>query len=111
MPPLLWSSVPYGNRTAFADLIGSVELWFAGLAQEIHALTGTSIQRPPIGIGGGKAWLLAVQQAYTEACSALQISPPGDLSSYDLSSRNDFNGWCFTLAQESERLRIAAGLP
>ena len=111
MPPTLWASVPFRNPTAFSDLVGTVELWFHGLADAVFDLTGTAIRTPPLGAGGSRAWLLDLQAAFVEANAALATTPPGDLASYDLSDEADFTGWTFLLSQEGDRLRINAGLP
>lgn len=110
--PVAWAGTPFGNRNAFTDLAGSMELWFRGLGDAIHALTGVSTYTPPIGAGiGSPAWLLSVQQMVQSACAALQIAPPPDLASFDLRAQDDFTSWVYVMSQQGERLRLAAGLP
>lgn len=108
--PTLWAGTPHDNRTALLDMAGTLELWFRGLAQTIHALTGTAVRVSPIGVPGGTAWLQSIQAMCAEAANALGLSPPPDLASYDLRDESDFQSWMFTMSQEGERLRVAAGL-
>lgn len=108
--PVLFASVPFGNPTAFSDAIGSLELYVNALADAIHDLTDESITTLPIGIGGTRPWLLAVQAVYQDAARALSIPPPANLASFTLEDRQSFNGFWFTVSQETERLRDAAGL-
>jgi len=109
--PTLWAGVPFGNSTALTDLSGTIELTLHAYADAIFALTGETVGVPPLGHGAGsKAWLLALQRTYEEMSAALGLGAPGDLASFNLSERKEWPGWTFTLSQETERLRVAAGL-
>lgn len=109
--PSNWASVPYGNRNAFRDFVGTHYLWHRALADQIFIVTGSTVVLLPIGDGGGSEWLLAVQRQYESECAALGLAAPPDLSSYDLSDPNDFASWTFLLSQQATILRTASGLP
>lgn len=109
--PSNWASVPYGNRNAFRDFVGTHYLWHRALVEQIFAVTGTSVALLPIGEGGGPEWLLAVQRQYEAEAHALGLAAPPDLSSYDLSDQSDFASWTFLLSQQATILATAAGLP
>lgn len=109
--PSLWNNVPFKNRTAWKDFVGTHWLyWQQGLAPAIFDLTGITIRLYPIGDGGGSDWLQAVQQQYLAGSDALGLNPPPDLSSYDLSKEEEYASWTFLLAQTAQSLRIAAGV-
>lgn len=106
--PSNWSNVPHKNRTAWADFIGTHWLWHRNLAQHVTVTLGTSYRVYPIGDGGGPIWLHAVQDTYVNACTALGIAPPSDLSGFDLEDAEDFASWTFLVSQTATRLRDAA---
>lgn len=108
--PQMWSNLPFGNRTAWRDFVGTHWLWHRAVAEQVRRTTGIGYRVYPIGDGYGSAWLDAVQQTYTNAAAALGLSPPGDLRSYDLSRAEDFASWTFLLSNEAERIRQAAGV-
>ena len=109
--PTLFGGLPFGNKTAWIDFTGQLQLYHQSLALAIHQTTGVSVRVLPLGTGGDRNWLEAVQAQYEEEAAALGIAAPVDLRSYDLSRRDDFSSWTFLISQETRRLRIAAGLP
>ena len=111
LDPSLFGGLPHGNRTAFLDFLGTLELYHHALALAIHQTTGRSVRVLPLGTGGDRNWLEALQAQYEEEAAALGIAAPVDLRSYSLDRREDFNSWTFLLAQETNRLRAAAGVP
>jgi hypothetical protein len=109
--PAVWASVPFRNKTAWADFTGTLELWMRALAQRIFQSTGQSIVVLPLGDGGGPEWLSGVQTQFEDAAVALGIAAPGDLESYNLDQAGDFSSWTWQVSNEARRLRSAAGLP
>ena len=109
--PSLWGGLPYNNRTAWIDFTGQLQIYHQVLAEAIHRATGVSVRTLPLGTGGDRNWLEALQAQYEEEATALAIAAPVDLRSYNLERREDFNSWTFLISQETRRLRIAAGLP
>lgn len=111
LSPVLFAAVPFKNPTAFSDLVGTLELMLRNYADEVYALSGISVGVPPLGNNpGSKAWLLCLQRAYDELGEALGIGHGGDISSFDLKSDREWPGWTFSISQETERLRAAAGI-
>ena len=108
--PSVFNNVPFRNPTAWKDFVGTHYLWWRALNEQIFALTGTAIREYPIGDGGGAEWLQAVQAQYVDASAALGLSPPPDLSSYDLTKAPEYASWTFLVSQAATRLRAAAGL-
>lgn len=106
----LWSSTPFKNPTAWADLTGSLELFHHALAQNVFALHHTTYAVQPLGSGRGAGWLEALQKQNADAAAALGIPPPPDLESYDLDQPGDFASFTFTLGQFSRELAVQAGL-
>lgn len=108
--PAVWSNVPFENRTAWIDFVGSHWLYHRALAEHVARTFAVTYRVYPIGDPGADAWLHAVQETYTNACTALGVSPPGDLSGYDLTDAEDFASFTFLISQTARRLRQAAGL-
>jgi hypothetical protein len=104
--------VPRHNRTAWLDFLGTHGLWWQQtVLPTIFDLTGVAVVAPGISDGGGDEWLAAVQRQYTDACEALGIEPPPDLTSYDLRRASDHASWTFLLSQSAKRIQFAAGIP
>jgi len=108
--PHHWSHLPFGDKTAFTDFLGTHALFHAALDVAIRRLGGVPYNYPPIGDGGGSDWLLALQQAHDGAAASLFVPEPPDLTSYDLSDPDEFASWTYILALDDIRLRQAAGL-
>lgn len=110
--PRLFGSTPFGNRTAFLDLAGQIDLLSKAIARGVFAQTGKTYRTYPLGSSpGGPEWLSALQKQYEGAAQALGLPPPADLQSYDLKQPADFASWTFILGQETRALQIAAGVP
>ena len=108
--PTNWNNVPFRDATAWADFVGTHWLWHRAVAEHVRRTTGVSYRVYPIGDGGGSQWLYAVQRTYENAFAALGLSPPSDLSSYDLNDPEEFASYTFLLSQTASRLREAAGV-
>lgn len=108
--PRLWASTPFNNQTAWTDFVGRLDLYHRALARRVFAATGKTYRVYPLGDGGGRAWLEAVQSTYRNAAVALGVQAPPDLESYDLKQAGDFASWTFIISQETRRLALAAGL-
>lgn len=108
--PRMFASVPFDNKTAWLDFLGTHLLWHVSLAQQVRALTGNTYPVLPIGDGGGTEWLRAVQRTYQGAALALDVPGPPDLESYDLTKPEDHASWCFLVSQTAASLRLSAGL-
>ena len=111
LDPTLFGGLPFGNKTAWIDFTGQLQLYHQSLALAIHQTTGISVRVLPLGTGGDENWLEAVQTQYEEEAAALGIAAPVDLRSYNLERREDFHAWSWLIAQETNRLRAAAGVP
>lgn len=108
--PALWESLPFRNRTAFLDFLGTHAIWHQNLALAIRRQTGIVYRTYPLGDGGDAPWLLAHQTEHIGAGEALHLPPPGDLASYDLTNAEAFASFCFLHGQHSRQLAQAAGL-
>jgi len=109
--PALFASTPFNNRTARADLFGTLYIYHVNLARVIFRLTGKTVRVPPFGNGSaGQEELQAIQQMYVEEAAALGVAPPSDLASFDLDDPNDWASWTFTISETTRALRNAAGL-
>ena len=109
--PALFSNVPFRNATAWTDFTGTLWLYLRALAEHVGRNQGVTIRVQPIGDGDGRSrWLQAVQETLVSASLALQIAPPNDLSSYDLSEPEQFASWTFLVSQQCSRMREAAGI-
>lgn len=107
--PFIWNAVPFGDRNAFLDFEGQHQLWSQAVADHLN-VAGTPFQSLVL-------WNLmtpdgrqAHQQWHINANHAVGILGPGDLVSYDLRNKDEFASWVFLHAQESARLRVAAGV-
>ena len=108
--PHSWSHLGFGDKTSFTDFLGTHALFHRALDVTVRALGGTAYNYPPIGDGGGDAWMLAVQQAHQGPSTALAIADPPDLTAYDLKDPDEFATWCYLLALDDIRLRRASGI-
>src|SRR5262249_49267059 len=102
MPPLLWQSIPFGDADSFFDFLGYHQAWHQALA----AVTGTAI----LTFDDLRTQLLRHSEVHQALAHSLQIAPPTDLVSYDLSDRDSFNGFMETHGLDHHRLRLAAGI-
>lgn len=111
LDPILIASVPHRNLTAFRDLSGTIESMHRAIAQAAFGLTGTAYRILPLGDGRGDAsWLQALQAQHEAAAQALSLTPPADLSSYDLREADQWASFTWVLSQDLIRLRDAAGV-
>lgn len=105
MDPRLWSSTPFRNPTAWAELTGMIELFHRQLADVVQYTV------LPIGTGRGEGWASGLQQQCQYAASALGTGPAPDLQSYNLDDAGDFASFTFQLGQFHRALQLAAGIP
>jgi len=122
------ASTPFRNVTALLDLQGHLEMFRRALTAKIFALTGKNYRDANLGDGSGifalgysptKKWAEAVptgdylqslQQTLGNACGALGITQPQDLSSFDLRDAGEFSSFVWVLSQELRRISTAAGI-
>jgi len=101
-PPELWQGEPFGHREAFLDFLGTHDHWHSALAIP----TGVAQRRFDDLVEN----LDRHNDTHLFLASALSLSPPQDLSRYDLRRRD---GWVLFMqahALEHARLRAATGL-
>jgi len=111
LDPVLFASIPHRNLTAWRDATGTLEMMHRAIAQAAFGLTGTAYRILPLGDGrGDAAWLQALQAQHEAAAQALSLTPPADLSSYDLREADHFASFTWVLSQDLIRLRDAAGV-
>ena len=122
------ASTPFRNITALQDLCGYLEGYRRALSAKIFALNGKTYRDANLGDGSGlfalgysptKKWAEAVptgdylqslQQTLGNACGALGISQPQDISSFDLRDSGEWSSFVWVLSQELRRISTAAGI-
>jgi hypothetical protein len=110
--PGLIGGTPFNNRTAFTDLVGTVYLYHAALAQTIARTTGVAVTLYPLGDGkiGDPFYLDALTKQHASEANALGLIGPPSFSEFDLRDPSEFASFTFLLGNDLERLRKAAGL-
>lgn len=131
--PLSWQDTVFGNRTALLDFAGTHMIQHQQLDARILALVpGAPVKRWPIGDllktppgfgreepetaegeGGVEVsdeWLKAHQQMHESEADALGATQPPDLTSYDLTVKDQWNAFHQIHAQHHLVLNAAAGL-
>lgn len=111
--PLLWQALPYADKDAFVDFLGSHALWHTALDQLLRAAGAAPYASLPLGDGPideGGDWHQVHQAIHAGEASGLALAGPPDFTAYDLNRRDDFATWTWTHAQEHQRLAAAAGL-
>ena len=122
------ASTPFRNITALQDLCGYLEGYRLALSAKIFALNGKTYRDANLGDGAGlfalgysptKKWSEAVptgdylnslQQTLGNACTALGIAQPQDISSFDLRDSSEWASFTWVLSQELRRISTAAGI-
>ena len=112
--PQLWQSLPFGDKDAFVDFLGTHALWHAALDHRIRSQGAPPFPTLPLGDGpvaGSEAdWHLAHQAVHDGEASGLGLSGSPEFTAYDLDKRDEFASWTWLHAQEHIRLFVAAGL-
>ena len=107
----LLATVPPNNRTAFSDYAGILAFYHQALAEQIQRTTGVAVRLFPLGNGRGEpTWLDALTRQHRDEAVALGIAAPPDFTEFDVSDPAEFASLTWTVAQDLERLRLAAGL-
>ena len=112
LDPSLLGSTPFNNRTALVDLGGILELFHSALAETIARTTAVAVKKYPLGDprGGSRDWLDALTKQHQSEASALGLIGPPDFTDFNLRDPSEFASFTFLLANDLQRLRIAAGL-
>ena len=128
LDPRQVASTPFRNITALQDLCGYLEGYRRALSAKVFALTGKVYRDANLGDGSGlfalgysptKKWSEAVptgdylnslQQTLGNAATALGITQPQDLSSFDLRDAGEWSSFTWVLSQELRRISTAAGI-
>lgn len=111
LDPSLFSGVPFHNRTAFADAAGTLDLYHAVLADAIARLTQTPVRKYPLGNGRGeKEWLTALTRQHADEAQALGLPGPPDFTDFSLGDPSEWASFWFIVANDLQRIRIAAGV-
>lgn len=109
--PQSWKVLPFGDRDAWLDFLGQLELWHRDIAGTIRAaFPSKPYAIPPLGDGGGPEWLAALQTVLLGETTALGIAAPADLRGYDLADPDQFASWCWLMGNEHIRVMVAAGV-
>lgn len=109
--PRSWEVLPFGDLTAFMDFLGSHDLVWRSLNQQIRVnLAKPTYPVLPLGDYTGAEWHDADQLVHEGACTALGIPLPPDFRSYDLTDKDQFASWTWLHAQDMVRIAQAAGL-
>jgi hypothetical protein len=111
MSPTLLASVPYRNRTAFADAVSILANYHTVLADTIGRQTGRAVVLYPLGDGRGeREWLQALEQQHAAEARALGIAPPPSLSDFNLGDPTEWASFWWIMSEDLERLRLASGI-
>lgn len=101
-PPLLFQSVPFGDKDAFLDWNGSHMLWHRVMAR---------MTKTPFRLIDDLRMQLEPHAAMHEAVDKfLGIAAPYDLVSYSLTDRESYYGFMATHGLEHDRQRKALGI-
>ncbi len=111
LAPSLISATPFRNRTAWRDMCGVVDMYHQVLTDTISRTLRVAVLRLPLGDGdGGPAWLDALTRQHVAECQALAIDLPTPFTEYNLADAAEFASFTFQLANDLQRIRIAAGV-
>lgn len=110
--PALISGTPFGNRTAYLDLSGTLALTHRAITETISRTFGVAVRLMPLGQPNitDPSFLQALQAQHADECRAMALAPPPDLQSFDLRDEAQFASWSFALANDLARITAAVGL-
>jgi len=92
-------------------LVGVLDLYHAALAETISRTTGVAVKKYPLGNGRGEPdWLDALTKQHADEAAALGLIGPPSFGDFNLKDASEFASFTFLLANDLQRLRIAAGL-
>ena len=125
--PRKWLDTVFGNVTSLVDFFGGNQLAHDHMdAAILAAFPGAALRAYPLGSlflvapqenpdpGRGvkvpPEWLLAHQDQHVSEANIIKVAPPGDLTSYDLSDRDQFIAFMLAHAQIHILMNAALGL-
>lgn len=109
--PSLIAGTPFRSKTAFEDLMGTINLIHDGLIVAVNTLTGAAVAKYPFDAYENQDdFLEQIQQQHRALSRALGIPDPPDLQSFNLRDESEWVSWIFLLAADLTRLKDAAGV-
>jgi hypothetical protein len=111
LDPNILAGTPFRNKTAYEDMIGTISTIHDGLIEAVSNLTQTSPAKYVLDANSPMDETLETIQSQSQALSrALGIDDPPDLQTFNLRDQSEWVSWTFVVAQDLNRIKIAAGV-
>lgn len=101
MSPLLWQSVPFGDKDAWSSFLRDHDMWHNELGKQ----TRTRI----VPMDDLRTNLALHAIVHNDLADAYGVSPVGDLESFDLNDENSYVSWLYLHSLDHSRFQQASG--
>lgn len=100
--PLLFQSVPFGDKDSWLSFLRDHDQWHMELAKQ----TQTAF----LPMDDLRDNLAPHARSHDALAAAYGVSPVGDLESFDLNDENSYQSWTYLHSLDHQRFQQASGL-